>query len=164
MNENQLSPRLKKIYELLIPQKDVWDICCDHGYVGQVALRSGNFLGVHFVDKGIHIIEKLQKDLKNNNHAYFYPHEAQLLRNPLNGNLIISGVGAQLILSIVRHLWGNSILHVDRMILAPNKDEKKLTDDFAETPHLLDFYKETDIIEANENGRTRCIYVFDRRK
>ena len=56
----RLSKRLTAVYENLIPNEDVWDICCDHGYLGAAAYKSTRFSNIYFVDRVPATIEKLK--------------------------------------------------------------------------------------------------------
>lgn len=47
-----LSNRLKLIFDQLLPGHAVWDICCDHGYLGSHAYRqSQDIISVNEKDR-----------------------------------------------------------------------------------------------------------------
>lgn len=56
----RLTPRMKCFIEHALKEQPLWDICCDHGYVGIKALESSEFSEVHFVDQVPHIMERLK--------------------------------------------------------------------------------------------------------
>ena len=96
----KVSERLMAIYENLIQGESVWDFCCDHGYLGISAYRSGYFPEVHFVDQVPHIIQRLQQefaqkhfDEENSQQAFFWAQSGESLEVPLTGTAVIAGVG-----------------------------------------------------------------------
>lgn len=147
-----LSPKLQLIYENLLPGEDLWDLCCDHGYLGQVALASNEFNQVFFVDQVPHIIEKLEARLRKESpksfdldasepseveaslikqtyllsrKAHFRNVPAELLQESLFGNVVIAGVGAYTAFAIVKSLWERQFLQAKRLILSPQRDDEK---------------------------------------
>jgi len=125
-----LSGRLQFIYENLLPEKAVWDFCCDHGYLGIEALRSKKFSEVHFVDQVPHIVQAVE-DLVSKKfpevceQAHFRISKGEDLEIPVTGTVVIAGVGAFAIFKILESLWAKGLLQAERLILCPQRDEKK---------------------------------------
>ena len=51
--------RLNTIVGLLNPALPVWDLCCDHGYIGSAAMHRHPSTHVTFVDDKKHTVDKL---------------------------------------------------------------------------------------------------------
>jgi tRNA (adenine22-N1)-methyltransferase len=153
----KLSPRMQCIYEHLLPGKPVWDLCCDHGYVGLQALQSGEFPCVHFVDQVPHIIEKLQHTVlrdyaADSARAEFFAGAAENLSVPMHGTVVISGVGAHAILRILQALKNANVLWADRLILGPQRDETLL--------QLQEFgFAQPFVMEIKESFRYRKLLI-----
>jgi tRNA (adenine22-N1)-methyltransferase len=149
---NDLAPRLQTIFDALLCQEEVWDVCCDHGYVGLRALKENTFPFVHFVDQVPHIIETLPQDSPR---AHYHPVPAEELDQVLGGSVVIAGVGAFTILSIVQSWEKRGILKAKRLILAPQKDPDLIA--MQERPG----YKLIRIELVEERGRDRFIMIYD---
>ncbi len=119
-----LSTRLQFIYEQLEPGFDVWDLCCDHGYLGIVAFKSKKFQQVHFVDQAAHLVEALRARWATEADTHFYPCTAEAIDVPLTGNVVIAGVGGQKITEILLGLQSKGHLKARRLVLVPHKDEE----------------------------------------
>lgn len=129
----KLSPRMQLIYDHLIPGEPVWDLCCDHGYMGLNAYASGLFPEVYFVDQVEHIVQRLEQQFQQNYlslsssvKAHFLPLPGESVQTEIRGTLVIAGVGAHTIFKIVQALHGRGVLRASKMILVPQKDEEKL--------------------------------------
>lgn len=164
----KLSDRHRIVFENLIPNKDVWDFCCDHGYLGTAAYKSQNFPNIYFVDQVASIIEKLQSLFQkyiyfenSNTKAHFICQSGQNLQTPATGTVCITGVGGLTIFTILEGLSKNNILNADRLILGPHRDDQKLAELIQE--HLKSFQLQCEI-EVVEKNRTRKIFVYDRTK
>jgi tRNA (adenine22-N1)-methyltransferase len=123
-----LSPKLQIIYDQLLPGEDVWDLCCDHGYLGWAALASGNFAEIHFVDRVAPIIENLKRQIIPHDptrKARFHALGAETLQEPLTGTVVIAGVGAYTAFEILEKLWKRDLLKAKRLVLSPQRDEQK---------------------------------------
>jgi tRNA (adenine22-N1)-methyltransferase len=149
----ELVPRLKTIYDSLLANEDIWDVCCDHGQIGLKALEANLFGKVHFVDQVPHIIDTLPKD---SGKAHYYAQPAEELSENIQGTAVIAGVGAYTILSIVQAWEAKGILGARRLILAPQRD-----------PDLIALqarpgYKLSRIELIEERGRDRFILIYDR--
>lgn len=161
-----LSKRLKLIFDQLIPGEPVWDICCDHGYLGLAAYESNRFSEVNFVDQVPQIIQRLEetfnqvvKDKDNHTRANFIARAGEHLSHQLNGNVVICGVGSYSIFQIVKSLQEKNLLKARRLILCPQNDVVKIED----LKKLPDFtYRQlSENLVVNEKDRLREIYVLD---
>ncbi len=155
-----LSLRLQQIFDKMLPGFDVWDVCCDHGYLGQNAYFSGSFKEIHFVDQAEHLIESLRHRLQHRPGFFFHPIGAELLQQPVLGNLVIAGVGAELILKIIRELKASQHLQARRLVLGPHKDEAHLQAWLVDIG-LDQIYRFTEEVQVTERGRVRRIFVYD---
>jgi tRNA (adenine22-N1)-methyltransferase len=164
---SKLSPRLQLIYDQLIPGKPVWDICCDHGYLGLKAYQAGAFPQVYFVDQVDSIIEKLKTSFREeflqadfHQQAYFISSRAEELPREVTGTAVIAGVGAYTIFKILCTLESKSFLQAQKLILVPQRDEQKLQELLKER-HCFGYKSWTLAGEVQERGRSRRIFVLE---
>lgn len=161
------SERLKIVFNHLNPRQNVWDFCCDHGYLGAAAYKSQNFGDIYFVDQVDSIIEHL----KNRFHQYSYSEtnpskvhflcqSGESIEVDVTGNVCITGVGGTTIFQILSGLSGKGRLHADRLILGPHKDNEKLLKLLSEHEDLKK-YKLSHQNAITENDRIRQIFIFD---
>lgn len=163
-----MSLRLKKAFECLLPGQDVWDICCDHGYLGGAAYKSELFLDIYFVDPVIPIMDSLQHRFSqfvfnenNKSKAHFITDRAENITQPVSGTLCILGVGGVLIQSIISSLHDKNLLIADRLVLSPHRHTEsflKFMDQFEDKK----MYQKKIVHQVIERGRVREIFVFDR--
>ncbi len=165
----KLSDRMQAAYDHLIPNEPVWDFCCDHGYLGLSAYRSGRFPEVHFVDQVPHIIEKLkirfeQKHQKYEQHqrAYFWSQSGESLTHSVSGTVVIIGVGTHTITDIMRGIHEKNSGLITRYILSTHNYEEKLDAFLAEFLPFKSAYKFTKFCNVPENGRVRKLLIFDK--
>lgn len=163
----KLPNRLQFIYEKLLPEMPVWDFCCDHGYLGVEALKSGLFPKVCFVDQVPHIVENVEamvseKFSEFRTRARFFARAGEEVDEVVEGSVVIAGVGAFAIFKILRALELQNLLQARRLILCPQRDEEKfltmlrdLGDEFNNRFSL----SSTTLLE--ERARSRIVYVFD---
>ncbi|MBY0554443.1 tRNA (adenine(22)-N(1))-methyltransferase TrmK [bacterium] len=164
----RLSERLTIVYENLLPQKDVWDICCDHGYLGTAAYKSANFSDIYFVDRVPTIIEKLEIKfqkfvLKTDSvsKAYFLCIPGQDISTGITGTASITGVGGLTAFEILHGLSEKNFLTVDRLILGPHRDEKKLLELIKNSSKLNQYHLKSEF-EIVESNKSRSIFILDR--
>lgn len=157
-----LSPRLQLVYDHLLPGQDVWDICCDHGYLGGTAYKSQKFKDIYFVDPVPSIMESLQQrfqkyvfDSNLKSKAIFLTLEAQKISQPMMGTVSIIGVGAMLINDILKATSESSALQAERLILGPHRDNEKIL--------KLQNYELTETLTILENDRKREFFIFSAR-
>ena len=129
----RLSARLQLVFDNLIAGHDVWDFCCDHGYLGGAAYKSQQFKNIYFVDPVSTIIEKLKFlfykylfDAKNSSSPHFLLQHGQKVNQPVYGTVCITGVGAFVIYQILCEIAENEFLMAQRLILGPHRDSEKL--------------------------------------
>jgi tRNA (adenine22-N1)-methyltransferase len=155
-----LSARLQQIYDLLLPGKDVWDLCCDHGYLGIVAHKSRRFSRIHFVDRASHLVESLRLRWQLEQNMFFYPQPVEDLEPVLEGNVVLAGVGGLAMLSILERLERRGRLGAQRIILAPQRDETRLKDGLqSQWPR----YNLDQSLMVQEGPRVRQIFVLNLR-
>lgn len=162
----KLSTRMKSFLEHALKGQPLWDVCCDHGYVGIKALESSEFLEVHFVDQVPHIMQRLEMLLKQSwkiksEHKYFlYLLPAEAIEGEVHGTLLIAGVGGLTIKTIVSTLIANQKLKAHRLLLSPHTDEKVLIQ-YLDDEIFKNLYTLTDKILMPEGKRFRPLYIFD---
>ncbi len=165
----KLSSRLQFIYENLIPNLPVWDFCCDHGYLGVEALKSGRFPKVHFVDQIPHIVGSVEavvgeKFSEFRSRAYFFAGKGEDLSEVVSGNVVIAGVGAFAIFKILRALLERGLLQAERLILCPQRDEEKFVTMLGELGEKFTArFSFSGATLLEERSRSRVVYVFVRK-
>ena len=164
----RLSERLTIVYQNLLPQKDAWDICCDHGYIGAAAYKSANFADIYFVDRVPSIIEKLKVQFDkfvfktdSASKAIFICAPGQDIKMTLTGTVCITGVGGLAAFEILDGLAKNGFLNADRLVLGPHRDEKKLLELIKNSPQMSLYHLGSDIKVA-EGKYTRSLYILER--
>ena len=165
----RLSPRLQLVFDHLIPDADVWDFCCDHGYLGGAAYKSRKFKNIYFVDPVTSIMERLELQFQkylfqedNPGTAFFMVQAGENLEHPVEGTACIVGVGAHTIYDILSGLAASGYLQAQRLILGPHKDSEKLLA-MLKNNKLFENYELTLQKEVAENNRTRLFFIFDLR-
>jgi tRNA (adenine22-N1)-methyltransferase len=163
----RLSERLQIVFNNLNPGQDVWDFCCDHGYLGGAAYKSQNYSDVYFVDQVDSIMnhlktrfEKFVYDENSKSRAYFLCQSCENISRPVTGSVSITGVGGLTIFEILNALNKNHFLKAKRLILGPHRDNEKLLKFIAEDV-ALNKYTLTKQLMVTEGTRERLIYVFD---
>lgn len=165
----KLSPRMQLIYDQLLPGKPVWDLCCDHGYMGLNAYESGDFPAVYFVDQVGPIVQQLKErfkekhlDPKSTIQTFFLSESAENLQIHLEGNVVIAGVGSFTIIKILRVLFTKGFLKAERLILCPQDGPEKLLHGLFD---LSDFDYEicNEDCKVEERGRIRKLLILKRK-
>lgn len=164
----RISPRLQVVYDNLLEGYDVWDVCCDHGFLGGAAYESQRFANIYFVDQVASIISKVKATFETYvfkperpSQAFFLAESGANLKQNVSGNLCITGVGAHVINNILCGLAKNERLNAHRIILGPHRDEKKLEKMLAAN-ELFGHYRLSSKKEMQENGRSRIFFILDR--
>ncbi len=142
-----------------IDGEDFWDICCDHGYLGEAALASGRFRTVHFVDRVPHIISNLKERLGENEGASFTVSCAEDLPGPLAGVIVIAGVGGHNIVKILERWGSGDDLVAKRIVLNPLTHAETLKGFLLKWPA----YVTARTINVQEKARSREILILERR-
>lgn len=146
----------------------LWDVCCDHGYVGIRALQSGEYTEVHFVDKIPHIMDRLEQLILQSSRKNKCPYELHLmsgedLERRLSGTVLIAGVGGMTIRTIIDSLIDKELLLAGRLLLSPHTDEKVLVA-YMQSQKFKDRYLLIDKIMMPEGSRFRPLYIFNEQK
>ena len=133
----KLSPRLSAICDQVqnhsqalhdAPIDNIWDCCCDHGYLGQHLLTLNPESTVHFVDVVPHLMAELESELNSQqynskqvkNWAVHCMDAARIKLNAQQSNLIIiAGVGGDLLLKMVETIVQNNPNQAVEFILCP---------------------------------------------
>lgn len=163
----KLSRRMQLIYDHLLPGQPVWDLCCDHGYIGLNAYESRQFSDIFFVDQVSHIIENLRHrflreycHIDSISQAYFLTMAGEEISQKVFGNLIISGVGTFTMLKILKQLHSGGYLQAEKLLLCPQRDEEKLLVELNQIPHFG--YKiRNEHYKIEEKGRIRKLLIFE---
>lgn len=162
------SERLKIVFNHLNPRQNVWDFCCDHGYLGAAAYKSQNFGDIYFVDQVDTIIDHLKNRFHkysyseiNSSKAIFICQSGQSIEVDVTGTVCITGVGGTTIFQILTGLSESRRLHAGRLILGPHRDNQKLLKLLSEHDDLKK-YELIKKIAITENDRLRELFIFDR--
>ncbi len=165
--QQRLSLRLQTIFDHLNPGQDVWDFCCDHGYLGGAAYKSQKFANIYFVDQVESIIQKLKIRFdqfvfneNNQSQAYFLCQSAESLQQVITGTISMTGVGGITIYTILSELSQRNNLKAERLILGPHRDNEKLLKLISEHQNLKNYTLQK-TATVLEDGRHRMIYIFD---
>lgn len=128
MTPSRLRPRLHAHFEMLLPGQPVWDIGCDHGYLGEAAWRTGQFDEIHFVDRLPAVIADLKARLAafpdgaDGAALHFHALDATSKVLPISsGNVVMAGVGGYTVIKILQHQFPRVNPNV-RLILSPQRD------------------------------------------
>lgn len=131
-----LGIRLKAIFSLVVEQQqkdtytNIWDCCCDHGYLGLKLLSENLCEKVIFVDQVPHIIEQLKTRLDGFNSDQYQliaadASELSFSRQKRN-LLVIAGVGGECTVDIISVIEGNNPgVQID-YIFCPSTSQKEL--------------------------------------
>jgi tRNA (adenine22-N1)-methyltransferase len=86
--------------------QDIWDCCCDHGYLGMAILQQGLCEHMYLVDKVPHIMTALSTKMQGFDAASFTLLTADAADLQLLGNrrhcVIVAGVGGQTTMDILQ--------------------------------------------------------------
>lgn len=162
-----LSIRLQLVFDHLVPDQDVWDFCCDHGYLGGAAYKSRSFKDIYFVDPVPSIMDNLKNRFQtfvltadNKSQAHFLVQKGETVSQIVQGNVCIVGVGGLMICDILKSLAEKNLLQAKRLILGPHRDSEKLIE-MVEKNDLFKKYKLVKKKDVMENGRKRDFFIFD---
>lgn len=97
-----------------IPVRNIhlWDVCCDHGYLGEMFLKGGFDGHVHFVDQVKSITHQLQHRLDKKDYTNYSIHCQDAAFIHLDNNkthiIVIAGVGGELTIKIIQNILKNN--------------------------------------------------------
>jgi tRNA (adenine22-N1)-methyltransferase len=157
-----MTQRLQALFSYCKRDLEIWDIGCDHGFIGKQALLENWPHKIHFVDQSKAVTRVLESELnqiqlpaKSAGFEILTQNGAQL--NIKSGNVIIAGMGGHTMIEILDSLLLN--LHAKkslRFILCPN-DHVISVREFLNTK-LLGLFAEQLV---KERGRIRQILVIE---
>jgi tRNA A22 N-methylase len=102
MKITRLPERLQWILNQMQPGLPVWDIGCDHGYLGMSAWQSKYFASVHLVEKQSHAFQLLKTQLQPlESPPSLTLADATIQSLPLTGNIALCGMGGRTIRQIL---------------------------------------------------------------
>lgn len=121
---NRLGKRLAALRDAITEDyDDIWDVCCDHGFLGESLLLLGRAKHLHLVDQLPVITKQLEERFNQ------YPEEQysidtcageELIVNKNRKTLvIISGVGGETVVDILSALAANNDLKGVDFLLSP---------------------------------------------
>ena len=156
---------MKTLVSFCKPDRELWDLCCDHGFIGLYAFTQDLFNHIHFVDKQPHIIDRLINLLNKANvpleSMSFHKIDASEIDQVIKGNLILAGVGGKLGVKILGRLYNKGHLQAHRVIFSPHSQEQDSLDQIMKLENFpYELMNSTRVIEA---GRNRHIFVLERK-
>ncbi len=113
------------------PCDELWDIGCDHGFVGSAAFRSRKARRIHFVDPAPAVIRHLKNSIGADipRGSFFLHqkkgHEIELAADDLRRAFVLAGFGGKQIVQALAHLQVQQ-RGVAQFILSPHRDHLKL--------------------------------------
>lgn len=132
----------------------LWDLCCDHGYLGLKALSSGRFTEVIFNDSVPHVLDDLRTRLPVGLQCRVILGNAEQLTETLLGNVVVAGIGGEKTHRILTTLIQAGRMQARQLVLCPEKDIEW----FATQP--LPGYKLREKSVIPHNQTTRSIFCF----
>ncbi len=122
-----LSPRLSALADMVSPSyTDIWDCCCDHGYLGETLLMRHHQARLNFIDQVPELIERLRlrlgalAEIQGRWSAHCL--DLKLLSLPSENPrplMIIAGVGGDLVVELVEALLQQNPEHSIDLLLCP---------------------------------------------
>lgn len=159
-----LGARLRAIYEwiesaqAIQSYQEIWDCCCDHGYLGIKILAQELCEQVYFVDQARHLIDDLQQRLKvypADRYQAFTADAGQLQLAPDKRPLIIiAGIGGELSIDIIHQILHNHQGHSLDFLFCPTTTQFDLREYLAEKPFEL--LHETMVTEKGRDYEIIC--------
>ena len=116
-----LKPRLDKVHQYALEfskeNTDFYDICCDHGYLGQ-SLKN-YYTNIHFVDPVESIIGRLKDRLGEYKGYHFHSKYGQDINIESPSSVVsICGVGGDLVISLIDSIMKRNT-NIENFILCP---------------------------------------------
>lgn len=124
----KLKPRLRKLFQLIDKYRDtydeVWDCCCDHGYLGMKLLRKGVCKRVNFVDCVEHLTTDLSERLAGFPAKKFSVQCLDAGKIQLTSQqrhlVVLAGIGGELATTIIDTIIQNHPAYRIDFLLCPN--------------------------------------------
>lgn len=126
MNSRFSSTRLARLYQLLGSGVELWDIGCDHGWVGKAALQDKSFERVNFVDPSDVVIRNLLKTIgsdipKQASFKILQQRADEIKLTQSSNTFLMAGFGGKQMLEGLRNI--ESQLHEkNHFVLSPHRD------------------------------------------
>lgn len=143
----QLGPRLGALYDWVAQAQitstydNLWDCCCDHGYLGIQLLANQLAPQIHFVDQASHLIDALHPRLATYGLSGYHAlgADASELRFAAQQShlIIIAGVGGEHTVDIVRAIVANHPQQSLDFMFCPTTTQFDLREYLAESPFQL---------------------------
>jgi tRNA (adenine22-N1)-methyltransferase len=128
-----LSARLQIFYDRILAGQPLWDIGCDHGYLGLHAHRNGLCGEVHLVDRSPTVLEKLRRQVEVRWPAgpgeglRIWQLDAEQEALPVvGGTVVMAGLGIGTVLRIMARSFAGKVPAGVRLVLAPTLREELL--------------------------------------
>ena len=153
----KLSPRLDLILKAGVRGEPFWDLCCDHGYLGEAALASQNFSHVYFVDQVPEIISKLKTRLEEPEGASFLAISAEDISQPMRGTVSVAGIGGYNMAKILSVWEERGVLQASRLLL----NSMSHVEQVRAFLKRWQSYRETTTLTVMEKHRSREIIVLE---
>jgi len=122
---HSLSVRLKTVYNLILPKRPLWDIGCDHGYVGLHAHHNRLCTEVNLVDQSREVLDSTRLRI-----AEWFPGgtgeglrvwclDAEREALPISaGTVVMAGLGTPTIVRVIANLFPENVPTEVRVVLA----------------------------------------------
>lgn len=126
-----MSDRIQRLASYVRPHSVLYDLCCDHGYIGLAAWDQKPLAGLILVDQSAHALRAVQQELSRRGltgdgrvQAIALAAE-NLLIDTRPSDFIMAGVGTKTIVTIMQNLFPKG-LGPHRLILSPEKNSNDL--------------------------------------
>lgn len=149
---DKLGTRLKALHSYYSHQQNIWDIGCDHGYLGSSFVDYPDVASIHLVDPSPQVYEKLLINYKDSyiTKSKIFKHlirgQEVLLSSPSN-LIFIAGMGGKEIGEIVLNLLPQ-MDPASRLVLSPHRKILELRRLLKDLP--LELLKEESIYEEGQ--------------
>ena len=141
------STRLTKLHSYYQNEKHIWDIGCDHGYLGSSFKDIESVEVIHLVDPSLPVIQSLKDSYISIRKIMIHHNEGQRLTFNSPSNLIfIAGMGGKEIGEIIVHLLPQ-LDSASRLIISPHRKIIELRTLLSELPLSL---TSEEVIEEDE--------------
>lgn len=136
--EISLGKRLSRIAELITQSNEyneIWDCCCDHGYLGAYLLNHyaempNKIIHINFVDQVSHITQNLEQKLSRSHFSNYSIHTKDAGQLTLNNRsqhcIVVAGVTTTGTLKILQAILNNSPSICLDFILCPTRGQYDL--------------------------------------
>jgi tRNA (adenine22-N1)-methyltransferase len=126
-----MSDRIRRLASFVRPQSVLYDLCCDHGYIGFTAWDQKPLSGLVFVDQSANALRAVHETLcaralTDDPRIRVINGLAEHIRlDARPSDLVMAGVGIRTIVTIIRHVFPDG-LGPHRLIICPEKNSLEL--------------------------------------